>query len=124
MSETITAQEVLEQVVRGVVAQGVPSVDAMGYCVYRGPNGLKCAAGQVIRDNEYDPLMEGAVFGMTHRKREFATPERLRPHVDLLQKLQEAHDNSKDEADFVNAFLSKARTTAMRFHLTMPELPQ
>lgn len=29
-----------------------------GICVYRGPNGTKCAVGALISDDEYDPLME------------------------------------------------------------------
>lgn len=36
---------------RGIISQGGKSANAIGECLYRGPDGRKCAAGWVISDN-------------------------------------------------------------------------
>ena len=38
------------------------SVDDKGICVYRGPNGNRCAVGVLLPDEEYDPKMEGSMI--------------------------------------------------------------
>lgn len=39
-------------------AMGPTSDSAMYACVYRGPDGLKCAAGVLIKDEHYKPELE------------------------------------------------------------------
>lgn len=57
--EVITRQEAFDRVVRGLAAQGWErSVSERGTCLYRGPEGRKCAAGHLIPDDLYDPAME------------------------------------------------------------------
>ena len=50
-----TEQEVFNQVYTHLMSQMAKSEDDIG-CVYRGPNGTKCAAGCLIADDEYDEM--------------------------------------------------------------------
>lgn len=123
MSETITAQELFEHVVKAVVVQGVPSIDHDSRaCKYRGPNGLKCAAGHAMTDAEFEEF-----GGMSRNSDAFYgdIPKRLAPHQDLLHELQTAHDSSSTakEGTFVKMFLRRAGCVAESYHLTMPVLP-
>ena len=57
-------QETFDLVLNGMRAQGGPSavVDSSGHgvqCLYRGPNGRKCAVGLIIPDKDYNPSIEG-----------------------------------------------------------------
>lgn len=53
-------QEVFNTVYRHLLAQGCKSLDAtFENCLYRGPNGLKCAAGVLIKDEFYHKGLEG-----------------------------------------------------------------
>lgn len=60
----IPQQETFDIVVNHLRQQGEKGVDeSLGTCVYRGPNGLMCAAGVLIRDDQYSSDMEG--WGVT-----------------------------------------------------------
>ena len=53
-------QEAFNKVWEGLKSQDFKkSVGRHGQCVYRGPNGLKCAAGWLIDDADYCGWMEG-----------------------------------------------------------------
>jgi hypothetical protein len=52
-----TLQEIFNIVSAHLLNQGQKSV-SNGICMYRGPNGLKCAAGCLIPDEEYNPEFE------------------------------------------------------------------
>lgn len=60
-----TKQEVFDIVVKHLFTQKQQSVECEGgRCLYRGPNGLKCAVGVLIKDEDYKVGMEGvAVSG-------------------------------------------------------------
>ncbi len=97
-AETPTAQEVFGLAVGGVLKQGKRCVDSDGTCLYRGPNGSKCAAGFVFTDEEVDNL-EGGVFEFdTYADTvvKYRAP-RLSGHVELLTKLQLIHDIREPE---------------------------
>lgn len=61
-------------------------------CRYRGPNGLKCAAGLFVPDACYSPDMEGCSPGILD-------PSRFEEGVDInfLGELQRTHDHALDE---------------------------
>ena len=65
-----TAQQVFDQVKTHMMAQYAKSVGQNSdVCLYRGPDGLKCAAGCLISDEEAEtiPEMKGwQVMGMSH----------------------------------------------------------
>ena len=54
----MTKQETFDTVVEKLRAQGKKSHNGL-YCVYRGPNGDRCAAGHLIPDHVYCREMEG-----------------------------------------------------------------
>lgn len=82
-----SAQEVFDQVAEHLLTQNRKSFD-MKYpdmCAYRGQDDLKCAAGCLIADDEYNKEMEGCSwddFSMHSPKK----------HFDLICKLQNIHD--------------------------------
>lgn len=92
--EKATAQEVFDQVVNHLREQKVPSEDDSGdMCMYRKEKDgvvLKCAAGCLIADNEYDPLMEGSCW----ESEKFFVPVE---HQELIRSLQKVHDNYSPE---------------------------
>lgn len=100
-----TAQEVFDQVAKHLLTQRQPSKTG-AFCKYRLEN-LKCAAGCLIADNEYDEEFEGnnwaaliQFFGIT------------REHGYLIQDLQTIHDSSK-----VDDWEAELRRVALRHEL-------
>lgn len=73
-------------------------------CLYRTPEGLKCAAGCLIPDELYDIEMEGAPFYALNKYQNivdhFNNPwlNNVR-FVDLIQRLQDAHDDRESWND-------------------------
>lgn len=93
----MNAQEIFDTVVTHLRNQGCKAKDMYsGQCMYRAPNGLKCAAGCLISDDEYIHAMEGRGF-------EWIVPTRLIEHTTLIADLQEIHDGS-DPIDWENGF--------------------
>ena len=91
--DTISAQEIYDTVARHLFSQGRKAAVRIGgvySCVYRGPRGLKCAVGCLIRDDEYDRVMEN--HGVTDLCGRNRLPQRLIPHAALLLDLQDVHD--------------------------------
>ena len=89
--EQATAQEVFDQVAAHLLTQGKQSrarnVDKGTYCAYRGDQGLKCAAGCLIGDDEYYVSMEGVGWDI------FVKEGRVtKKHYDLIRSLQLMHD--------------------------------
>jgi len=92
-----TAQQVFDQGARHLLKQNQKSMsdNDSGECAYRGPMGLKCAAGCFIGDDEYRPSMEGTNW-RTLAKGEQGMP-RCVPveHAELIMELQQCHDQSE-----------------------------
>ena len=91
--EKATAQEVFDQVAVHLLKQKRQSRQTQeqgkpySFCAYRGDNGLKCAAGCLIGDDEYQHTMEGGswtVFVVNG-----LAPEK---HHKLIRSLQSLHD--------------------------------
>mgnify|MGYP000506341859 CR=1 FL=1 len=89
--EKATAQQVFDYVVRKLFEQGCKSTvsnDGDLHCAYRGNDGTKCAGGWLIRDEQYNPKMEGyswmVVVGMY---------DLCSNHMDLVTDLQDIHDS-------------------------------
>src|SRR5581483_1310933 len=88
-----TAQDIFNTVALHLFTQGRPSSCKGGYCYYRGPNGMKCAVGALIPDENYYAGMEGkSVSGIT-------LPAHLNAHRPLLHELQAMHDNTACNED-------------------------
>lgn len=88
-----TAQQVFDQVAEHLLKQKLISVDDQGICQYRGPAGLKCAAGCLIGDDEYKEYFESfswrELFNMGY------VPEN---HLELIKELQRLHDGVSTNA--------------------------
>lgn len=95
-------QEIFDAVARGLAAQGRKSYDYRG-CVYRAENGCKCAVGQLIPDDRYDPRFDdkGAGGGIRRVLDNVILGELLSEWkgnykvVNLLASLQSAHDGAR-----------------------------
>jgi hypothetical protein len=83
-----TAQEVFDQVAGHLLRQMQCSTNG-GWCMYRGPDGLKCAAGCLIGDDEYD------IRRMEERGWDKLVSSGCVPHEhkELIENLQDAHDS-------------------------------
>jgi hypothetical protein len=101
-----TAQEVYIQVKTHLLAQNCRSVDGRG-CLYRGPNGTKCAAGSLIGDDEYKECMERNSWGILVSRGEVPLAYKL-----LIQVLQTVHDNYE-----VERWSKELEIIALRYNL-------
>jgi hypothetical protein len=87
--EQATTQEVFDQVAEHMLTQDELSM-LNGTCVYRGDNGLKCAAGCLIGDDEYNnELMEGFTWADMLDRLDVGVSTK---HNELISKLQNIHD--------------------------------
>lgn len=100
-------QEIFDTIVLGLLEQNAKAEDATGECMYQTKTGRKCAAGQLIPDNMYDPRMERNNFkalynGTSKDYSEEILVEMPFPEietlcapedVDLIADLQGIHDN-------------------------------
>jgi hypothetical protein len=85
-----TAQEVFEFVAQHLLNQNQRCMNN-GKCAYRGEDGLKCAVGVIIADDEYDPVFDmvsdSAIQCLVRDKR-----IKVSDHLELLTMLQSIHD--------------------------------
>jgi len=85
----MTAQEIFDTVVRHLHTQGKMACDHDLGCRYRTDDGLRCAVGCLIKDDEYDPAMEGKDIDTLLYDNHLP---HLFPHEELLYSLQHTHD--------------------------------
>lgn len=101
----MTNQETFDTVVTALRKQEKPSVNEIGECMYRGPNGLKCAAGHLIPDDKYNPEFEGIAIT------EWDIGPILKEQgydIRLVEELQDAHDSSSNYYGYLSkGYLSK-----------------
>lgn len=98
----LTAQEIFNTVATHLLTQRRKSVVA-GSCKYRTDEGLKCAVGCLITDEEYDPRMEGnsidfLIYGDLDDPPVAPSLSRFMEHSQLLRDLQRIHD--ADDCDY------------------------
>lgn len=84
---TATEQEVFDQVAEHLLKQNAQSRHALG-CAYRGNDGLKCAAGCLIADDEYSEEFENKPWSELGRN----ISNFPKKHSGLIQGLQAIHD--------------------------------
>ena len=93
----ISKQEIYDKVKAHLLTQNAKSYDVENdMCMYRHPDGLKCAIGVLIPDDAYTPDMEGHnVTAMTlYPDLWDRFPEVLKEiPVSLLSALQSVHDD-------------------------------
>jgi hypothetical protein len=88
-----TAQSFYDAVCAHLVAQGKRCYQAGVGCLYRGPEGLKCAIGAVIPDDIYTPEMDrNDGFTALGLYTDFPEVQPYIPNMDLAISLQHVHD--------------------------------
>ena len=92
---TATEQEVFDHVANHLLTQNKQcfAKGSSKFCLYRGENNLKCAAGSLIADNEYKKKMENNSWGgLIFQGRAPSA------HSELIIILQKVHDNHEPES--------------------------
>ena len=85
-----TAQEVFDQVKDHLLRQNKKSkVPETYFCMYRGPDNLKCAAGCLIADEEYKKEFENETW-----KELVYNGRAPSEHEGLIFRLQKIHDRN------------------------------
>jgi hypothetical protein len=130
-------QTVFDKTVNFLLKQGRPAMRDDGddwTCLYRGPNGTKCAVGFWMPDDCWHESMNGTDLGSLIREEEFDKIPKTRrkklskwiddfviPHRELLTSLQAAHDSPtvrKDDESFHKTRLkARLREVAKRYGL-------
>lgn len=110
-------QTIFDTVVRHLGKQGGPAVDESGICSYRAPDGKKCAVGCLLPDEMYRTSMDNNNEGVsvTGLVETFEVPAYFHENLELLQRLQSAHDTWALWS--LDCVLEKLHRIAMEFHL-------
>lgn len=87
----MTKQETFDRVVQHLRQQAAKAEDSNGGCMYRTPDGKRCAVGALIPDELYRPAFEG--FRIGGENPVTALMEHLGHSLPLLRDLQRLHDN-------------------------------
>lgn len=111
---TVEQRALLKLAIDKVIEQGCKSggydEDSDYQCLYRGPNGTKCAVGHLIADEFYTPELEQLSVRTDELKDVLraSNPNVLIDHlvIDLLSEVQYCHDSAQ-LFDFVNSFKEK-----------------
>lgn len=115
----MTPQEVFSKVGTHLLKQGRRSVGSRsGDCLYRGRNGMSCAAGVLIADNEYYEGLEhrGWLDILTAGMASTA-------HAQLIMELQSIHDNTHaNAARWVDGVYRKLSILAALHDLDISEI--
>lgn len=119
-----TLQQIFDQAYNGVVAQGGQSSDTVGRCMYRGPEGRKCAVGHLLPDELYRPNMEGTTvdYGATVLKaslRQVGIDLDDKPTKLLVIRMQAIHDDTS-EGNFLEEFKQAMQALATENNLKVP----
>lgn len=115
---SLTKQECFDNSTQGIIAQGGPSLSPLSFCRYRAEDGRKCAAGQLIPDELYDPEMESRLAS--------CIDQIVFSHPGLVDALQRAHDVAAKGEDFFSAWHDKLLSVAVKYDLettVLEEIP-
>lgn len=119
MNYKYTNQEAFDIAVRGVLGQGRASVDQEGYgCLYRGPNGLKCAAGWIVPDELYQPEFDTSVNPMWDHIVRGRPDLQALADVGLVLDLQKAHDKHAEDDRWLQLTKKLFRDVAVDYGLS------
>ena|ERR1700679_229238 len=88
-------QEVFNEIVTHLRKQECKAQDTSSLCMYRTQSGLKCAAGCLIRDEEYAPWMERRLFDtiLMNERTPKSLVDRLEDNGNVIMRMQRVHDD-------------------------------
>lgn len=123
----MTPQEIFDAAAIGVIKQGRASVSGPGgKCLYRGPDGTKCAAGHLIPDEVYDCRMDDGETSFTDVSMKFKNvlPSYMSTEHgrELILSLQCAHDDAsalRYGPAFIEEFIRGLERVSLRYGLSM-----
>lgn len=129
-----TLEAVFQHVAQHMLKQSMPAIKANGVgCAYRGQDGMMCAVGFIIADDEYKPTLEGnGITSDLFDKYFDPLPEDTSvydrhdevmrdPYRKLLYELQSIHDDGEYRADHAGDENSNPKEAVREFwleHLT------
>lgn len=90
-----TEQQVFDQVATHLLKQNKHCYSAAGFCAYRNREGLKCAAGCLIADDEYDVEFDSFQGGTWLKLIDAGFVPGA--HAVLISRLQDVHDGRTPE---------------------------
>lgn len=105
-----TLQQIIEFVAYALLKQGKKSHVGFSFA-YRGEDGLRCAVGFCISDDEYVPEMEGKTLRQATRG-PFDSYHVTSERISLLDSLQVIHD-ARDVSQWEDAILKLARDSRL-----------
>lgn len=122
-------QSTFDTIVTALIKQGVPSRNMTpgGACMYRGPNGIKCAVGHLLPDHlvvEHENKV--SIFRLNSVSKDYLTKTLMGAisHVqqdlaiEFLATMQGAHDKEFDvDRGWLACFKDEARVVANRYTL-------
>lgn len=104
---------------KGIIAQGRAAFDNFtALCRYRDSTGCKCAIGQLIPDDKYDPIIE--TWGLPPVVEKGLVPGFDMDDINFLRDMQVAHDRatgSHPDTQFMQIFRGKMREVAHTYGL-------
>ena len=94
----MTDQELFDKIKSHLLKQGRRSLNAEGKCAYRSADGAQCAVGCLIKDEHYDPSLEGqGVWSLEMKSILWQYGIVASQSLRLLNSLQELHDYNDPE---------------------------
>ncbi|MFM0323787.1 hypothetical protein [Caballeronia glebae] len=102
----LSPKDIYERVSEHLLTQRAVSEDDNGSCRLRSPEGHKCAIGSLVRDDVYEPQLEGVGISYFRHARDGRLLRALYASnvnaydpniIDLLIELEEVHDYAEIE---------------------------
>jgi len=114
----IDRQDVFARAVAGLASQGFRRSTKKNspFCMYRGPDNLKCAIGWVIPDDKYDPTMDAKPWSLGNVLNVVFGEKVSDADIDFCRNLQTRHDCGETPDDMKD----RLREFALENHLTLP----
>jgi hypothetical protein len=101
--QNFTKQEIFDFIVGKLIEQGSPSIDKGISCLYRGPNGLKCAIGHIMPDESHSLGLEGkSVDGVANHLKLIIREDVHKQLRGFLSELQCIHDSCSNHQQTIN----------------------
>ena len=96
-------QELYDYIGTFLIKQGKQSKDDNG-CVYRSPNGTKCAVGCVLSNSYYRKRMDNDGYSVLELIENFKLPNFFQKFDEFLDDAQNVHDNNRNWNDGIHSF--------------------
>lgn len=114
----MTPQEIFDTVATHLLAQGHQAKQG-AFCMYRMPNGSKCAAGFLIPDEAYRPSMENKSFSHLCESGNYDLPGWMYPNKVLIANLQGVHDSEDVVANQMTRDFDRTKLIANLRHVAI-----